>query len=418
MTKTKNKAKNKITKQVMGIVLLSALICLAIYIIYVVIGLFVNPTDSFIIKKELLTAEENTVGYVIREETVIDSKSYKNGIVKIKDEGQKVAIGENIFRYYTENEEKINKQIKDLDEQIQEALKGQKSLLTSDIKSLDIQIEARLDDLRNKNSVQEIQEYKKDIDGYISKKARIAGELSPSGSYINNLIKQKIELEQELYNNTEYIKADVSGVVSYRIDDLENVLTPNNFEDLSKARLEDLNIKTGQIVPSSDNQVKIINNFECYIAIASNSEEAKKVKVGDNIYLRLSNTQKTKANIQYIKEEGNNRLLILKITNGVENLINYRKISVDIIWWEKEGLKVPNSSIIYENGLSYVIRKGAGSLSKILVKVEQENNTYCIIRNYRTSELEELGHTAEEIRKMKQVNIYDEILANPSLEDL
>ncbi len=418
MAKSKKKKTNKIAKQLLGIVLLSMAICLSIYIIYVIIDLFTNPTDNFIIQKDLLTAEESTVGFVIREEDIIETKNYKNGIIKIKDEGEKVAKGENIFRYYTENEDEINAQIQNLNEQIQEALEGQTNLLTSDIKSLDNQIEKKIEDLREKNSIQEIEEYKKDIDNYIFKKAKIAGELSPAGSYISNLIGQRTTLEQELYNSTEYVIAHNSGVVSYRIDNLENVLTPDNFEVLTKKYLEDLDLKTGQIVASNDDAVKIINNFECYIAVTSNSEESQNVEEGDNIYLRLSNLQKIKANIEYIKDESGHRLLILRITDGVENLINYRKISVDVIWWEKEGLKAPNSSIIYENGLSYIVRANSGSLSKILVKVEQENGDYCIIRNYRSSELEEMGYTVEEIKKMKQVSIYDEILANPSLEEL
>jgi len=418
LAKSKKKKINKIAKQFLGIVLLSAVICLSVYIIYVLINLITNPTDNFIIQKDILTAEESTVGYVIREEKIIETKTYENGIVKIKEEGQKVAKGENIFRYYTENEDEITTQLQNLDEQIQEALEGQTGLFSSDIKSLEHQIEEKLDELRGKNSIQEINEYKKDISNYISKKAKIAGELSPAGSYINDLIKQKATLEQELYNSTEYVVADVSGVVSYRIDNLEDELTPNSFENLTKKYLENLDLKTGQIIASNDNVVKIINNFECYIAIISDSKESEEIEEGDNIYLRLSNMQKIKAKIEHIKEEGGERILVLKITDGVERLINYRKISVDVIWWEREGLKAPKSSIIYENGLSYIIRKSSGNLSKILVKVIEENNNFCIIRNYKTTELEEMGYAAGEINKMDQVSIYDEILTNPSPDEI
>jgi len=418
LAKSKNKKTNKIAKQLLGIVLISVIICLTIYIIYAIITLFANPTDNFIIKEDILTAEESTVGYVIREEVVIDTKQYESGIVKIKGEGEKVAKGETIFRYYTENEEQIKNEIQNLDEQIQEALKGQADLPSSDIEALDDRIEEELKDLNKKNSIQEIEESKKDIDTYITKKAKIAGELSPAGSYINNLIKQRTSLEQELYNSTEYVVANTSGVVSYRIDNLEAVLTPNTFDTLDKDKLNNLELKTGQIIASTDSSAKIINNFESYIAIISDSEEAMSKEEGDTVYLRLSNLQEIKAKLEYIKEDGGDRILILKITEGVEELINYRKISLDIIWWKKEGLKAPKSSIIYENGLSYIVRVKSDNLSKILVKVEQENDNYCIIRNYKTSELEELGYTAEEIEDMKQVSIYDEILLKPSVSEI
>jgi len=418
LAKSKKKKTNKIARQVFGIILLSMTICLAIYIIYVVATLFANPTDNFIIQDDILTAEESTVGYVIREEKIVESKKYENGIVKIKGEGEKVAVGETVFRYYTENEEQIKNEIQNLDEQIQDALKGQIELPSSDIEALNHRIEEKLRDLNNKNSIQEIEESKKDIDAYISKKAKIAGELSPAGSYINNLIKQRTSLEQKIYNTTEYVVADTSGVVSYRIDNLEDVLTIDNIENLNKEMLEELELKTGKIVPSSDNRVKIINNFECYIAVISEAKEAKSAEKGDNVYLRLSDFQEIKAKIEFIKKERSEALIILKITEGVEKLIDYRKVSLDLIWWKKEGLKAPKTSIIYENGLSYIVRVRAGISSKILVKVEQENDNYCIIRNYKTSELEKMGYTAEEIDKMKQVSIYDEILVNPSIEEL
>ena len=102
----------------------------------------------------------------------------------------------------------------------------------------------------------------------------------------------------------------------------------------------------------------------------------------------------------------------------MEYLTSYREISLDIIWWEENGLRVPNSSIIFENGLSYVIRTKSGLLDKILVKVIKDNNNYSIITNYSTSELKEMGHSMEDIKGMKKISIYDEILADPDIEEV
>lgn len=414
----KKKKKSKITKQVLGTILLSAIICFVIYIGYLIVDLIANPTNSFIIQKDVLTSEESLEGYVIRDEQVIDCTQYGNEIVKVKEEGKRVAKGETIFRYYTANEDKIKKEIEDIDKKLQEALSGQTDLFPSDIKALDNQIETTLKEINNESSIKEIEELKKTINNYISKKAKIAGELSPAGSYINNLTKEKAELEQTLYDATNYVTASTTGVVSYRIDGLEEELTPNNFKTLNEQYLKKLNLKTGQKVIESDNQVKIINNFECYIAIYTKSEDAEKIEVGDKINIRVSNLEKQKAEVVYVNDDENTKIIVLKINTGVENLINYRKVSVDVIWWEKEGLKAPKSAIIYENGLSYIVRKRYGNLNKILVKVEQENEKYCIIRNYKTNELKELGYTVEEINKLKNIEIYDEIIVNPDLSEI
>lgn len=150
------------------------------------------------------------------------------------------------------------------------------------------------------------------------------------------------------------------GVVSYRVDNLETILTPNNFDNLNKEFLEKLSLKTGAIVATSNQMGKIINNFECYIVTVNNSEEAKKAAKGDKITIRLSTQDEIEAKIEYIKpDENDSVLIVLKINNCVEKLIDYRKISIDIIWGEYSGLKIPKTAIIYENGLSYIVRNRA-----------------------------------------------------------
>lgn len=106
-------------------------------------------------------------------------------------------------------------------------------------------------------------------------------------------------------------------------------------------------------------------------------------------------------------------MIIFRTNKSVEELISYRKISVDVIWWSKSGLKVVNSAIIEEGGFNYIIRNRTGYKDKILVKVEQENKNYSIIRNYTTDELLELGYDREEIMSMKSISLYDEILVSP-----
>ena len=98
----------------------------------------------------------------------------------------------------------------------------------------------------------------------------------------------------------------------------------------------------------------------------------------------------------------------------MEELISYRKVSFEIIWWSQNGLKVPNSSIIEKDGMNYIVRKRVGYTDDILVKVLNKSENYSIIENYTSSELKELGYSTEEIKNMKSITLYDEILLRPS----
>ena len=259
-------------------------------------------------------------------------------------------------------------------------------------------------------------ECKKEINELVTKKANIIGEKSPSGSYLKQLEEQRTALENELNSGAEYITAPRSGIVSYKVDGLEETLTPQNFSTLSKEYLESLNLKTGKIIATSDESGKIINNFECYIATISTSEEAKKAQIGDKVQIRLSNNVEIDAKIEYLSQENEDEVLIvLEIDRQIEELTNYRKISFDLIWWSYSGLKVPNQAIIEQDGLHYVVRNRAGYLNKILVNVKKQNDKYSIVSNYTTDELRELGLTDSQIVNNKTLYVYDEIVLNPDL---
>ena len=324
-----------------------------------------------------------------------------------------MAKSEAIYRYYTKNEEELIQKINNLDIKISEAMEKEKNIYPADIKNLENQIYKKIYEVSTINDIQKIKEYKNELNSIVTKKAKIAGEYSPSGSYLKQLIEERSKYENELNTGSEYIKAVRSGVVSYRVDGLEETLTTSSLASLNKNMLENLKLKTGQIVPTSNESGKIVDNFYCYIACVLKNEniEAANVKVGSNLKIRLSNSKEVTANVEYISGEDNGEsLVILKIEKYVEELINYRKISLDIIWWSESGLKVPNEAIKYEtDNLAYVVRKRVGYTDNIYIKILKQSDKYSIIENYTYKELEEKGLSEEKLKNRKTISLYDEL---------
>ncbi len=152
----------------------------------------------------------------------------------------------------------------------------------------------------------------------------------------------------------------------------------------------------------------------CYIACILNSEDAKNAVVGDKATLRLSNQKEVKAQVEYTYHESeDSNIIVFQINEAIEELINYRKISLDIIWWQATGWKVPNSAIKYKkDDLAYVVRKRSGYSDNVYVKVLKQNLDYSIIDNYTYSELsEELKEKEieEDIDSRPILSLYDEI---------
>lgn len=393
------------------------LLIVIIYVCYVVISLFKNPTDTFLVEQGQIYQEETAIGYILREETVLKGKNYKNGMSQIKTEGERVAKGEAIFRYYSNGEESLIKKIEELDTKIDEVMANEQNLFSSDTKVLENQITDKLNYVYNESDLSKIKEYKREINTYITKKAKIAGDLSPSGSYLKKLIDERSSYENKLNSGAEYLTSPISGVVSYRVDGLEELLKTDDFGKITKEFLESLNIKTGQIIAANDESGKIINNYHCYIATILDSEYAKKAIVGDEVELRLPSGEEIPAEISHINEQNNENVIILKIERGVEELISYRKISFQIIWWSDNGMKVPDSAIAYEQKgevqVPYVIRVRAGYQDKILVKVLRDNGKYSIVTNYTSQELEEFEYNSDDEITSRKIKLYDEIMMNP-----
>ena len=414
----KNKSKDRVKQNKIFVTI--ALTLIFIYVLYTAYLLVKQPTDTFTVEKGTLYLEESAEAYVIRKETVVKGENYKNGMEQIASEGEKVAKNQSIFRYYSNNEEELKEKIVELDKKIEEALeKENTNIYSSDLKILEEQIDEKIIVLDQLTNINEITEYKKQISDLVTKKAKMAGELSPSGSYIKELIEERSKYESQLNSGSEYVKAPNSGVVSYRVDGLEDTLGNVDFTYLSENYLQNLQLKTGKMVATSNECGKVIDNFSCYVVTILNSAKSKEAKVGDKVKISFSEEKDIPAVITYIKPEDNgNNIFVLETKELTEELVNYRKLSFNLIWWSYTGLKVPNQAIVEQDGLNYVVRTRAGYSNKILVKVLRKNDNYSIVTSYTTDELKELGYTPQEISAYKKISIYDEILLNPKLENI
>ena len=260
----------KKTKKIIAIILALLLIT---YIFYAIHLLIKKTTDTYIIKKGTLSNEDSSIGFIIRNEQVIKEENYKNGIYAIVAEGDKVAKDEAIFRYYSDNEKEISTNIKNLNNLIQEKLEQEKKTTSADIKAIENQIDDKISKINTLSNYQEISEYQKSIDNLISKKIKFIGDVTENKE-IKQLINERNKYEEKLKNGSEYKTASMSGIVSYRVDGLEEKLSEEKFDMMTEEYFKDIDLKTGQIISASNECGKVIDNFKCYIAVTIDTENA------------------------------------------------------------------------------------------------------------------------------------------------
>lgn len=244
-----NKLKNKGIQKKYFIYLI--FIIILIYILYSIYLLLKTPNDTVTIEKGTVTQEESGVGYILRDEIVLKGNNYKNGLTPIVAEGERAAKGQTIFRYSGTDEEQTKTKIEEINLKIQEAMSKQIINLPTDVKTLEKQIDEKTEILRTLTDIHAISEYKKEIEEIVNKKAKIAGSLSQSGTFIKELNDEKEQLEKKLTEDSEYMVSPMAGVVSYRVDGLEESMNINDFSNITEEALENLELKTGKIVSTS-----------------------------------------------------------------------------------------------------------------------------------------------------------------------
>ena len=294
---------------------------LALIIVVAVVYFITNGTrlinqsiDTFIVSNGSLSYEESLEGYLIRDEQVLEGDTSSEAqMIQIMADNQKAAKDEAVFRYYAEDEDQIVAQIGTLNAQINEEMaKTNATIPSSDIIGLENQIEGAIDEIKGANDLQKVEEKLKLVDEYQSKKIEIMGHLSPDEN-IKKLVSQRTVLQNILEEKSKIVYAPRSGIVSYRVDELENVLTTDNFDYLSTEMLDKLELKVGSAIPISRTKGKIVDNFKCYLATPINTEYGQEVEVGDVVKIRFSNSKEINLDAIEINDED-------EILNSIKNV--------------------------------------------------------------------------------------------------
>ena len=406
-------------------ILLSLIIIIVIFLIINIIRLFSKPTETTLVKNGTLTKYEEVTGYIIREEQIVDTTGY-SGIMQTKiEDSTRVKKNGIIATYVSESEEQLVNRISELDKQIDEAMASQQTIYSPDAKALESNIQIQIyDSIRNNSDINSLKDNKTKLNNNIKKKAQIVGELSPVGSKLKELINERNNYEKEINDSIKELVSPTSGLVSYRIDGYESILSKDNISNLNSTELNSLNINANQIILRNNTKIKIINNFDCYIAIFMNSPESKAANLNDELYLRIENVDNNliPATIEYISEEENGRLIIVKTQTDIEELSKYRKIDLDIVWWSFEGLKLHKSLIKKQEislssgektvSLDSVKIKKAGFSETAYIKILKEFDNYAIVDNYTNDEYLAMGFNEQEIANFTTLKLYSEVIVN------
>lgn len=389
-----DKRKIKWTKLVILVVILA-------YTIMFMYTFFLRPNKTELLVYGIVENKESTIGYVTRNEEVIES-TIQGKMKRLVQEGERVAAKTKVGIMVNDTAKDLENKISATNEKINELSGNSSIVFSNDIKIIDNEIKMLLVEMAKGNYYERYSEFvenKNIINDKLNKKAKIAGELSADGSVIKQYTAEIEEYKRQLSNLQSELIAKNPGVVVYNVDGYEEIFSSKALGSYTSQKLEELRIPMGEIVGTTkENGFKIVDNIEGYITVVLESEKAKNVKIDESYYLRFPEISQEliKAKVEYISIEENKTVLTFKITTYIEQLINYRKLKVDVVWDSTEGLKI-NNSAIYKDG---EIDKVQVMLNK---NYKEEKEINVIGRNLEYSIIEPKDSS-------NKVRAYDEII--------
>lgn len=382
-------------------VLFMALIAITLYFV-------LKPTNKMLLlEKGIIEKTTLNTAYVIKDESIIE-KDFNKVLVPVIAEGAKTQKGGIIATYKGAEYENYEDTLLKMDHQILELMNDLPIVYSSEVDAIDNSIYALVKESISETSYAKMQEYRQKINTYINKRANIIGELSPAGAEIKELIKQRNEYETSAKKSNDNIIAPITGIVTYKTDGLETKLNLRNIESLDYSIIKEMIEKSDLI---NNTNIKVVNNYEAYIITKVQLEIDEYLKVGASYKLRLIENNNDEIKCELIKknEQQDGIELVLKITNGIEKLVNAREIEVEIILWQTSGLiinnealkKYTNKDIFYLNAIRY------SEIVQIPVKILKQNDKYSVIDNYTNEELNELDLTSK-----YKIKVYDRIIVS------
>lgn len=398
----KNIFKDNIRTIIVGVITVVIVLGLLIY------NNFFNTNKTYTVINGSVEKTSDTYAYVLKNEKVLEIDK-NNVTIPVIEQDKRTSKGEIVATYKNSKYEEYLNKIETMDREIQTLISDLPATYSSDVSLIDEKVSILVKESRETTSYVKIQEYKNKIDELAYKKVTILGQLSPSGSKIRELIEQREKVEKESKNIASNIKATMSGLVTYKIDELEDVA---NYDKVLKYDVEYLENIINKYNQNSINNfgIKIIDNFNCYLLVREpRGENDSYIKEKRNYTIKLSdksNVKITSVLVKNIKTEEYN-YSIFSIDNGIENLLDNRLVNAEVIWTRVSGMVVPTNAIKKdeEKGYDYVTAVNGGEYTNIPVKTVILSDSICIVENMTAEKKEELG-----IKINQKLSIYDQLM--------
>ena len=388
-------------------IIIIAVILLVFIIVYKSKDVFTHKTIYTVVNGDLESITETNL-YLLKSENIVDYNK-EESITAIVDQGKRASKYEAIATYQNDSYEDYQNQIAQIDKQIQSLIKDMPETHSADITGIENKILKYASELQGTTSYSKIQEYKAKLDELAYKKITILANSSPEDSAIRDLISQREELVRLSKTSENTIWTDRSGIVTYKLDGLEGILDYGNITNYSAQDLDNI-IEKYNTNGNNEFGIKIVNNFNAYLLVKTpKGENDEYIKEGRTYNIRVADLENTTLKVRLTKNiaEGDYNYSIFEIQNEIDSLVDYRKLSCEVIWNTISGMAVPLNAIYHddEQNYDYVLMVYGTDYKRVAVNIKRKSDSIAIVENVDKSTAESYGLDTSFVLEM-----YDELV--------
>ncbi|MDI6602200.1 MAG: HlyD family efflux transporter periplasmic adaptor subunit [Thermoanaerobacteraceae bacterium] len=391
----------KIKKSKRGLKLV--LILIAIYL-FILVFESIKPSGTVRVVYGNVKSSYKSEGMIIRNEKVIYSPQSGYVIRKVQN-NTRVPKGYLVAQISSKKlDENLYMQLENINNKIKLAEDKNLNTFTNDIDKIDNEIFNQLNTIKADVARSMLPSARNSIDklSLLLEKKNAITINNPFTNYnIEQLKKEKVDIENLLKNLYVNVNSPDAGIISYDIDGYENininnVFNNNVFNDSQKEKLvineEKDHVNTGEPL------FKVIDNFDWYI-FAKIAEKNLVLKNDEKVKLNI-NGYILEAKTKTIIHNDDGDFVLFQSSQQFDDFLNDRFVNFEIIKNSEEGMMLPNEAIINKNGKCFVYIYDIGGIKEVEVNVLSTDGKNSIIDN---------------IDKLNGLKIYDEVVSDKNV---
>lgn len=242
-------------------------------------------------------------------------------------------------------------------------------------------------------------------------------------SEISNLINlsnqeledKRDELSREISTNNIVYKSEIAGIVSYKVDNLEEVYTEAKIPDMDYEfiRNNPTSIQIGQqnTVKTGDPLYKLIDNFSYRLAIpVDEMDKLGNYAVGENINLLINSRTTLNGTVERINKTENTGVIIVALKDKLSELGYDRVVDASIIKNKISSYVIKTKSVVEVNNQPGVyIRELNGIVKFRPIDIVSQGDIDTIVETGdNKGYIEDVNK-----KKVRTVSVFDDVIDEP-----